>query len=96
MPKFKNQHPNDLISRVLLLEELRTLPAKSILQLPLEFHKFVKGEESTLLNTKGEKVSKVEIDWEYALFEATNKRLYDLFTYFNKVQKEDESNTGKE
>lgn len=91
MPKFKNQHPNDIISRALILEEIRTIPPHLILQLPKEFHRFVKGKESSLLSAKGDKVSKAEIDWEYALFEATNRRLIDLFNRFNKVQKDEET-----
>lgn len=85
---FKNQDPRDIIQRVLILERLKTLPPKMILQLPKEYHLFVKGNESAIVTAKGQKVSDLEIDWEYALFTATNKRLLDLFSFFQQKPKE--------
>jgi len=85
MINFSKQHPNDIITRALVLEQLKSIPPQLILQLPVEYHKFVKGVHSTMVNTNGVSASTLAYNWEYALFEATLKRLIDLMNYFNKV-----------
>jgi len=85
MINFSKQHPNDIITRALVLEQLKSIPPQLILQLPVEYHKFVKGIHSTMVNTNGVSASTLAYNWEYALFEATLKRLIDLMNYFNKV-----------
>jgi hypothetical protein len=87
MVNFSNQHPNDIITRALVLQELKTIPPHLILELPVEFHKFVTGTHSTITDSKGNSTSTLKYDWEYALFEATNTKLLKLINSFQKVDK---------
>jgi len=96
MKSFKEEHPKDIVTRCLILERLRTVPPKLILQLPNEFHKFVKGKDSVLFGSKGESQSNLSFDWECVLFEAKQDDLLEIFSFLQKKPKEEKNEEIRE
>jgi hypothetical protein len=93
---FKNQDPRDIVARVLILEDLKTIPCELILQLPEKFHSFVKGKKTaSLLGKDGKELTTLEINWEFALFTSTQALLLELFSNFQRVKKEPETTMKK-
>lgn len=90
---FKNKDPRDIIGRVLMLETLRTIPPQLILELPERFHGFVSGKKTltSIVGKDGKQLNTLSINWEYALFVATQKLLLDLFSRLTRKPKVDET-----
>ena len=81
------QDPRDIVGRCLTLERLRTIPVELIEKLSPRYDKFLIGKTSKTLNKNGKPVSKARINFEYALFDATQRDILDLFDNFVKVRK---------
>lgn len=77
---FRKQHPMKIVTRVLLLEELKKIKPELIFKVAPEF--IIVYEE---LDKEGSNI--LEVNWEYALFEATLFQLEKLFSNFIKVEK---------
>ena len=73
MPQLSKTDPILLVQRVLMLEQIRSIPLE-----------FVKKNNPNIWkswfeeNEKGEEVEIIEIDWSYALFTSPNQELITL------------------
>jgi hypothetical protein len=91
---FKDQDPRDIIGRCLTLERLRTIPVHLIEKLAerdKSFSPFLIGKTSKSVDAKGNPLTTAKINWEYALFDATQRDILNLFNNFTKVRKTDEA-----
>jgi hypothetical protein len=83
--KLSQQHPVNIVARCLLLEQIRTIKPEDIHKVAPEFVYEYENEEGK---------SFYDVDWEFALFEATMFQLQKLFDNFVS-QKERKSNTKR-
>lgn len=86
MNSFRGVHTMKIVTRVLLLEELRKIKPELIFKVAPEF--IIVYEE---LDDEGNNV--LEVNWEYALFKATLFQLEKLFSNFVAVKKPIITNT---
>lgn len=92
MKDFRNQDPRDIVGRCITLQDLKTVPPELILKMDEKFHAFVTGQKETsnLLGKDGQKISKLRINWEFALFTATQALIVNLFSNLVRKKKVDE------
>ncbi len=80
---FRDQHPMDIVTKCIMLEQLRTIKPELIAQVNKDF-----VIEVEIIDGGKDEIIKYEIDWEYALFTATNYQIEKLFSNFVPKKKE--------
>lgn len=75
---YRNKHPMILVNRMLAIQMLREIGAEKINMLEDKHHKFIMEE----IDENDE--AKIVIDWEFALFYATDHQIEELSANFVK------------